>query len=224
MMREGVFLVTLIEHTAYPRLKRTLTSKELDQVYTPTPAEIFLAHRTAKGPVATLGFLVHLKVFQRLGYAVATSEIPASIVDHIATRANISLSPRDLTGYDDSGTRRRHLPLIREALVLQPYGPPACKAFLRVMVEAARTKDDLADLINVALEELVRCRFELPAFGTLDRAAHHARAVVAHGIYRQVERRLSEETRTALDAMFVVEPTTFWSAWQELKQDPASPT
>jgi hypothetical protein len=53
--------VTLIEHTAYPRLKRTLTPKELDQIYTPTPAKIFLAHRTAKGPVATLGFLVHLK-------------------------------------------------------------------------------------------------------------------------------------------------------------------
>ena len=61
------------------------------------------------------------------------------------------------------------------------------------MVEAARTKDDLTDLINVALEELVRCCFELPAFGTLDRAAHHARAVVAHGIYRQVQRRLSLE-------------------------------
>lgn len=66
--------MTLIEHTAYPRLKRTLTLKELDQIYTPTPAEIFLAHRTAKGPVATLGFLVHLKVFQRLGYAVVTHE------------------------------------------------------------------------------------------------------------------------------------------------------
>jgi hypothetical protein len=74
--------VTSIEHTAYPRLKRTLTPKELDQIYTPTPAELFLAHRTAKGPVATLGFLIHLKVFQRLGYAVATSEIPASVVDH----------------------------------------------------------------------------------------------------------------------------------------------
>jgi len=34
-------------------LKRTLTSKELDQIYTPTPAELFLAHRSAKGPVAT---------------------------------------------------------------------------------------------------------------------------------------------------------------------------
>jgi hypothetical protein len=147
--------VTLIEHTAYPRLKRTLTPKELDQIYTPTLAEIFLAHRTAKGPVAMLGFLVHLKVFQRLGYAVATSEVPTSIVDYIATCANIQLSSRDLTGYDDSGTRRRHLPLIREALSIQPYGPPARKAFLRAMVEAARTKDDLADLINVALEELV---------------------------------------------------------------------
>jgi len=216
--------VTSIEHTAYPRLKRTLTSKELDQIYLPTPAELFLAHRTAKGSVATLGFLVHLKVFQRLGYAVATSEIPISIIEYIAVCAHISLSPRDLAGYDDSGTRRRHLPLIREALDLRPYGPPARKAFLHAMVEAARTKDDLADLINVALEELVRCRFELPTFGTLDRAAHHARAVVAHGIYRQVEHRLSEETRTALDALFVVEPSTFWSAWQDLKRDPASPT
>jgi len=66
--------VTSIEHTAYPRLKRTLTPKELDQIYTPTPAELLLARRTAKRTVATLGFLVHLKVFQRLGYAVATGE------------------------------------------------------------------------------------------------------------------------------------------------------
>ncbi len=92
------------------------------------------------------------------------------------------------------------------------------------MVEAARTKDDLADLINVALEELVRCHFELPAFGTLDRAAHHARAIVAGGIYRQVEGRLSEKTREALDALLVVDPATSWSPWQDLKRDPASPT
>lgn len=26
--------MTLIDHTAYPRLKRTLTPKELDQIYT----------------------------------------------------------------------------------------------------------------------------------------------------------------------------------------------
>ncbi len=106
--------MTSIEHTAYPRLKRTLTPKELDQIYTPTPAELFLAHRTAKGPVATLGFLIHLKVFQRLGYTVATSEIPALIIEYIAACAQTPLSSRDLAGYDDSGTRRRHLPHIRQ--------------------------------------------------------------------------------------------------------------
>ena len=67
--------MTLIEQTAYPRLKRTLTPRELDQIYTPTSSELFLAHRSAKGPVATLGFLVHLKVFQRLGRVSGKSSL-----------------------------------------------------------------------------------------------------------------------------------------------------
>ena len=37
--------------------------------------------------------------------------------------------------------------------------------------KAAQTKDNPADLINVALEELVRQRCELPGYTTLDLAA-----------------------------------------------------
>src|SRR3989442_324316 len=51
------------------------------------------------------------------------------------------------------------------------------------MVEAAKTKEDLADLINVALEELAHGNFELPPFDTLDKAAHHARAITMRGLY-----------------------------------------
>lgn len=102
--------MTSIEHTAYPRLKRTLTPKELDQIYTPTPAELFLAHR-------------------RLGYAVAKNEIPASIVDHIAARATLLLSPHDLVGYDDSGTRRRHLPSSGKCWRFSPAIHPLRKHF-----------------------------------------------------------------------------------------------
>jgi hypothetical protein len=40
---------------------------------------------------------------------------------------------------------------------------------LVAMSEAAATKDELADLINVAIEELVRKKYELPAFDTLVR-------------------------------------------------------
>jgi len=35
-----------------------------------------------------------------------------------------------------------------------------------------------ADLINVAVEELVKERYELPAFSTLDRLVGHIRTIV----------------------------------------------
>ena len=40
---------------------------------------------------------------------------------------------------------------------------------------AAQAKDNPADLINVALEELVRARLELPTYGTLDDLAARIR-------------------------------------------------
>jgi Domain of unknown function (DUF4158) len=59
--------MTAIERTAYPRIKRNLTAKELVKVYTLTPGERFLAARSTKGSVAEVGFLVLLKTYQRLG-------------------------------------------------------------------------------------------------------------------------------------------------------------
>ena len=46
----------------------------------------------------------------------------------------------------------------------------------KAIQEAAYTKEDSADLINVALEELVRQGFELPGFTTLQEAAQRGRA------------------------------------------------
>lgn len=50
--------MTVMERTAYPRFKRSLTAKDLAEVYTPTPQERFLAHRSTKGSLAEFGFLV----------------------------------------------------------------------------------------------------------------------------------------------------------------------
>ncbi len=44
--------MTAIERTAYPRFKRNLTAKDLEEVYIPTPQERFLALRSTKGTVA----------------------------------------------------------------------------------------------------------------------------------------------------------------------------
>jgi hypothetical protein len=51
-----------------------------------------------------------------------------------------------------------------------------------VLAEAARTKHELADRMHVALEELVRQRYQLPAFPALARAARRVRSLVLRQI------------------------------------------
>src|SRR5260370_23599563 len=92
------------------------------------------------------------------------------------------------------------------------------------MIGVARTKEDVADLINVALEALAKDGFELPPFATLDKAAHHVRAITTRGLYRQVAGKLSQEARAALDQLFLVPPHAYLSPWEMLKHEPASPT
>src|SRR5438128_427091 len=73
-----------LQDTAYPRLKSVMTDRDLAAVYTPTEPELLLARRTAKGPAAQLGFLILLKLFQRLGRPVPLADAPRSVVEHIA--------------------------------------------------------------------------------------------------------------------------------------------
>lgn len=216
--------MTAIERTAYPRFKRSLTANDLVEVYTPTPAERFLAARSTRGRVAAVGFLALLKTYQRLGRFIPLSEVPVPILEHIVRLIDPHLDISALDGYDRSGTRQRHVPLIRAAQQLQPYGPDARTCLLKTMFEAARTKEDLADLINVALEELAKERFELPPFATLDKAAHHVRAMTTRGLYQRIFQAIPQGARVALDALFVVEAGARFSGWEQLKQEPASPT
>lgn len=98
------------------------------------------------------------------------------------------------------------------------------KALARAVVDGARTKDDLADIINVAIEELVRQRFELPAFGTIHRAAKSARGTVNRGFHRKIAQALAVEQKAKIDELFSVAPTDFKSAWDALKYEPGKPS
>ena len=64
---------------------------------------------------------------------------------------------------------------------------------------AAETKEDLADIINVAVEELVRHNFELPAFGTLHEEAQSGRAEVNKLVYACVVNATGDEGCRQLD-------------------------
>jgi Domain of unknown function (DUF4158) len=227
--REGEFSGILARHarlqdTAYPRLKSVMTARDLAVAFTPTTDESVLARRTANGVAAQLGFLVLLKLYQRLGRALPLTEAPRSIVEHVAEIDGVPATSLVAEAYDHSGTQQRHLAAIREYLHVRPYGPAAQHAMIGALAEAASTKHELEDLINVGVEQLVRLRFELPAFDTLNRAARRVRATLTRALYKRVFDALSEDDLAGIDTLFITDLTTLRTPWNELKADAANPT
>jgi len=156
-----------VHETAYLRLKSSISQRELVDLYTPTQAELDLASRVAKGETAKLSFLVLLKTFQRLGYFVTLENVPRCVVEHIGHDRGMLIVADTLAEYDESGTRRRHVAMIRKYLRVRSFDE-AGQALLASSIRlAAARMEDLSDIINVAIEELVRASFELPGFSTL---------------------------------------------------------
>ena len=213
-----------IHDTAYPRLKASVTTRDLAEVYTPTLEERTLAAQLTRSPTASVCFLILLKTFQRLGYFVYVQEVPASIVHHLVAHVGTAVQPSDLCAYDASGTRRRHVPAIRTHLHVQPYTQAAQHALETVLRDAAQTKDDLADLINVGIEELIRQHWELPGFTTLRRTAQRERAAVNRTLFQQVAEAVGAEGHERLEQLFTIDATTRQAPWNQIKADPGRPT
>ena len=79
--------MTTLHETAYPHLKPDLTERELAELYTPTEAERVLVAGVGKRPLPRVAALIHLKVFQRLGYFLALADVPQVIREHVAQHA-----------------------------------------------------------------------------------------------------------------------------------------
>lgn len=212
-----------VEETAYPRLKNNPSPQALEDLYTPTDEEIALAKRTARGEIATLGFLVLLKTFQTVGYPVQIAQVPSAIIRQVATTLNSQLSSADVAGYDASGTRRRHLIAIRQHLNIKAFGPAAQQVIVTAMETIVQTQHDLVDLINVALEELVRQRFELPGFTTVVQMARDIRAASNETLYQQVSDALEGAAQMQLNQLFYCPEGELTTPWNEVKQEPDRP-
>jgi hypothetical protein len=96
--------VPSIHDTSYPRLKSSITERELERYYTPSQAELALSLSCANGNTSRLSFLVLLKTFQRLGYFVMLSDVPERLVAHLTKMIKLKKMP-SLTDYDDSCAR-----------------------------------------------------------------------------------------------------------------------
>jgi hypothetical protein len=210
--------------TAYPRLKSTITEAELAEIYTPTPEEIAFAEAHTQSETAKVGVLLSLKTFQRLGYFPAIAEIPRRIVRHITGSVSLVAVPDGLATYDTSHTRVRHLSLIRARLHVTAYSRAVRPFLLSTGQDAAQIKEDLADIINVLIETLIRHRYELPAFSTLERIAFTARALINRRYHHRIAVRLDATQRARLETLLTRAADARRSPWDTLKQPAKNPT
>ena len=211
--------------TAYPRFKSRPSSAELERFYTPCENERVFCDRHTRSQTTRLGFVLLLKTYQRLGYFVTSEQVPDAIVAHVAAAVNESGNREALRQYDLSQARRKHLSAVREFLEVKPFDAGGKALMREAFREAALTKEDVADLINIGIETLVRDRYELPAFDTLEREARAQRAATNQRVFAQVNSALGDADRSLFDRLFVVgDPPRRVSPWNDLKQDPAKPT
>lgn len=211
--------------TAYPRFKSRLSQTELDRFYTLTDTERNFCDSTARSRSTRLGFVLLLKTYQCLGYFVTSNQVPNVIIEHIASSITHRCDRNSLQQYDISQARRKHLSAVRNFLAVKPFNDNGKALIQKTFNEAALTKEDIIDIVNIGIEMLVFNHYELPAFDTLVREARIQRVAANQVLQVQIHAGLGNEGQAFLDKLFVVgNDSRRVSPWNDLKQDTAKPT
>lgn len=218
--------MTSLHETAYPRLKPDPSPKELAEIYTPSGKELVFVSTLAKRPLARVAALMHLKLFQRLGYFIHLADVPETIRDHIVSRTGIARPPAftDLKRFEASGSRQNIAAALRRYLNVRPLDTAGNTWLGHIANTAAETRHVVADIINVMLEELVHHRYELPAFSALDRIAIRAREDIHRQHFAAISDQLSPSAKALIDTLLKTESREKFSGWQMLKREPKKPT
>ncbi|MBW4597772.1 MAG: DUF4158 domain-containing protein [Brasilonema angustatum HA4187-MV1] len=213
--------MTLVDRTAYPKFKQYPDPKELTELYTPTPAEIKFVKSRTKSHEGFLCFMVMLKSFQRLGYFPHRECVPNAVIKHLRSCLKLQSWVKAIPSQRQGYTYQR---AIRSYLGVKQYDKTAQKLIAILVAQQAEVKDHPADLINVAIEELVKERYELPAFGTLDRLIGHIRAFVNNRMFGRVNNGLSTTEMVYLDQLLLGDIDELIATLNLLKSPPKSAT
>lgn len=166
-----------------------------------------------------------MKTFQCLNYFVPISDVPQVIIKHIAKVSEQELPDIEKwDSYHRTGTGKRQISMIREYRKVKMFDNRARQMMLVAMENAAIEKDAKSDIMNIAMDELVKHSYELPAFSTLVKAADHVHAAAYRALYQFVSNSLNHVEKEKLDALFQNREGSTYSVWHMLKQDPSRPT
>ncbi len=118
----------------------------------------------------------------------------------------------------------RHRTAIREYLQVNQFNQTGLHIAIKAVNESATVMDNPADLMNVAIAELVKNRYELPGFNTLNRLVRRVRNVVNQRLFSLVLSRISSDYQERLLDLLERHPLEYQTSFNSLKQLPKSPT
>ena len=132
------------------------------QKYPLSDEEWQFVEETGRGDSPRLQLALYLKCFQKLGYLPQIATIPKVIIIYIAQQRYPHMQ-MPVTKVTDT-TRSTYRRAIHDYLQIRLYGDGGVAIITPIVQQATYTMSDPADLINVAIEQLILHRFELPAF------------------------------------------------------------
>ncbi|MEO1610427.1 MAG: Tn3 family transposase [Pseudomonadota bacterium] len=213
-----------IERTAYPRFRGVISDRELQKLYQLSLEELDFIKTTAKGVAPRLTLATLLKTRQQAGYFPSLRDVPDQIIEFLASQMGISQSTSLIDEREQKTTIHNHRSAIRVFLASNPYSNGGEKCASDAISKAARTMSDPADLINVAIEQLIKTHIELPAFSTMDRLAGHLRQKVHEEIYAETTAGLHDDQGIILDNLLELPAGEQVTGFTRLKQSPGTPT
>jgi len=203
-----------IERTAYPRFRRLVTAREL-VLMTPTVDDVAWAGAHARSGENLLALVVSLACFQRLGYFPRRGDVPVEVVEHL--RRYLEL-PEETAARAATRNVKAQRQLVRERLGVA-HDPRRARAVAADAIRsAAAAKNNPPDLINVALEMLVKASLELPAFSTLDEMTGRIRHEVNTAMFERIDGRIGLPDRVGLETLLEVVGPSAKTPYNRLKQ------
>jgi len=163
-----------------------------------------------------LALVVALKCFQRLGHFPRRDHVPAAVVDHVRRCLDLADATMPEPGSERTAEWQRELVRERVGVVLDPQRARVVAA--EASRAAAEAKNNPPDLINVALELVVKASLELPGFSTLNEMASRIRGEVNTAIFERIVGRIPPADATRLAALLDVTGPARRSLFDGLKQ------
>ncbi len=184
-------------------------------MFTPSAVEAEWARGQTKDDQHLLALLVWLKAYQKLGYFPKLADVPVVVAEHV--RGVVGLPEQVVLSEAAERSAKRHRSFVRKRLRVVYDAVGVREVAAKAIRKAAQAKDNPADLINVALDELVKAQCELPGYTTLDELTKKIRTEVNRGFFALVSGRVDGAARARLGRLLAVDPVTRRSEYDGLK-------